>query len=103
MFKSYKMKRLRIIIFSFILILVVGIFLTNTLINTKLENGVHKIELENEDSKSVEVSIETLNDTLKISDKDSSISEIEKNYVKTIFSFLESNIEMRSGWYKFTF
>ncbi len=97
------MKRLSIIIFSFISILVIGIIVTNTLINTNLENGIHKIELENNDSKSVEVSIETLNDTLKIIDEGSSISKIEKDYVKSIFGFLETNISLKNGLYKFTF
>ena len=97
------MKRLLIIVFSFISILVIGIVLTNTIINTKLENGIHKIELENEDSKSVEVSIDNIKDTLNVTDNGISISEIEKDYVKTIFNFLENNIDLKSGLYKLTF
>ena len=97
------MKKLRIIIFSFIAILVIGIVLTNTLINTNLENGIHKIELENEDSKSVEVSIESSTDTLSFSEENSSISEIEKDYVKSIFRFIGENISLESGLYKLTF
>ena len=103
MYKSYIMKKLRIIIFSFIAILVIGIVLTNTLINTNLENGIHKIELENEDSKSVEVSIESSTDTLSFSEENSSISEIEKDYVKSIFRFIGENISLESGLYKLTF
>ena len=97
------MNKLRIIIFSFIAILVIGIVLTNTLINTNLENGIHKIELENEDSKSVEVSIGSSTDTLSFSEESSSISEIEKDYVKSVFSFIGSNISLKSGLYKLTF
>lgn len=97
------MNRLRIIILSFISILVIGVILTNALINKKVENGIHKIELENDDSKSVEVSIETVNDTLKINDKGTYISEIEKNYIKAVFNYIESSVSIKSGLYKFTF
>ena len=97
------MKKLRIIIISFISILLVGIIVTNNLINTRLENGIHNIELQNEEAKSIEVSLETLNDTLSFSDENYSISELEKDYVKTIFSFLKTNISLKSGVYKFTF
>ncbi|MCK5908247.1 MAG: hypothetical protein KAG37_11665 [Flavobacteriales bacterium] len=98
------MKKLRIIIFSFISILIIGIVVTSTLINTNLESGVHKIELENEDSKSVEVSIESSIDTLSFSkESSSSISEIDKDYVKSIFSFIGANVSLESGLYKLTF
>jgi len=97
------MKKLRIIIISFISILLVGIIVANNLINTRLENGIHNIELQNEEAKSIEVSLETLNDTLSFNDESYSISELEKDYVKTIFSFLKTNISLRSGVYKFTF
>lgn len=97
------MKKLRIIIISFISILIIGIIVANNLINTKLENGIHKIELQNEDIKSVEVSIETNNDTLSFKDDNNSISDIEKSYVKTVFSFMESYISLKSGIYKITF
>jgi cell division protein YceG involved in septum cleavage len=97
------MKRLRIIVISFISILIIGIIITNFLINTKLENGIHKIELQNEDAKSVEVSVESNKDTLSFKDDKNSISEIEKDYVKTVLSFLETYVSLKSGVYKITF
>ena len=97
------MKKLRIIIFSFISIIVIGIILTNTLININLDNGIHMIELEDEEDKSVEVSVESKNDTLKINEKNTDISDVERDYINTVFNYLEANISIKSGIYKLTF
>ena len=97
------MKKLRIIIFSFISIIAVGVVLTNTLINANINTGIHKIEFKNNDSKSVEVSLESSNDTLRFNENKSSISDIEKDYIKSIFSFIGQNISLKSGLYKLTF
>jgi len=97
------MKKLRVIIFSFVSIIILGIILTFSIINSNIDSGIHNIELEDKDARNFEVSLDKENDTLDISDVGSSISELEKDYVKTIFSFLERNIELKSGWYKFTY
>jgi len=97
------MKKLKIITFSFISILVIGIVLTNTLINTNINTGIHKIDLEINNSKSVKISLESSNNTLIFNDNNSSISDIEKDYIESIFSFIRTNFSLKSGLYKLTF
>ena len=97
------MKKLKIIIFSFSSILVIGVVLTNTLINTRINTGIHKIEFINNNSKSIEVSLEYSNDTLNFSDENTMISDIEKDYIKSIFSFIGESISLKNGLYKLTF
>ena len=49
------MKKLSIILISFISFWIIGIIITTYIINTNVNTGVHKIELDNVESKIVEM------------------------------------------------
>jgi len=49
------MKKLSIILISFISFWIIGIIITTYIINTNVNTGVHKIELDNVESKIVEI------------------------------------------------
>ncbi|MEN8137230.1 MAG: hypothetical protein ABFR62_02250 [Bacteroidota bacterium] len=95
------MKRVIIALLSFITILIIGIFIANHVINSKVDSGIHKIELEEKNSKVIEVSFDKEKDSIKINTRNSSISNFEREYIRSVYDLLKSNIDIEKGSFLF--
>ncbi len=96
------MKKLIIILISFISIWIIGILITTYVINSNVDTGVHKVELDKTEAKTVEISIDRDKDTLNFTEKNNSITKNEKEYIESFVSIILEKVDLKSGIYSFT-